>query len=285
MNLIWKEHIKNIAVIIVGSLLFALGINAFIIPAEFGEGGVIGTTIILYYLYGWSPGIANLIINSILIIIGYKFLSKKTVIYTCIAVACYSFFLQYTQGFALHSDELIINMVFGGLFVGVGIGLIMRVGGTTAGSTILAKLTNKYLGLNVSYSLLFFDLIVVFASYFIIGIEKVLLTIMMLYIATKAMERVIEGFSPKKAIMVISEKSSEIAQEVTKVMDRGVTVLDGHGYYTKQQKEVLYIVISSQEVVKFKSIVHKIDKNAFLTIHDVRDVFGEGFIDLAKAHD
>lgn len=276
---------KDIIVIIIGSLLFALGINTFIIPAEFGEGGVIGVTIILYYLYEWSPGLINIMINSVLLIIGYKFLSKKTIIYTVIAVACYSLFLEITKNLVLQTDQLIINMVFGGLFVGVGIGLIIRVGGTTAGTTILARMTNKYLGWNISYSLLFFDLIVVFASSFIIGVEKVLLTVIMLYIATKAMEYVIEGFSPRKAVMVISEKSLEIAEEVTKKMDRGVTVLDGHGYYTKQKKEVLYIVINSQEVVKFKSIVTEIDKNAFITIHDVRDVFGEGFIELAKVND
>lgn len=280
-----KNYMKDIAVIIIGSLLFALGINTFIIPAEFGEGGVIGVTIILYYLYEWSPGLINVLINSVLLVIGYKFLSKKTVIYTVIAVACYSFFLETTKGIVLQTDQVIISMVFGGLFVGVGIGLIIRVGGTTAGTTILARMTNKYLGWNISYSLLFFDLIVVFASYFIIGAEKVLLTVIMLYIATKAMEYVIEGFSPRKAVMVISEKSLEIAEAVTKKMDRGVTVLDGQGYYTKQKKEVLYIVINNQEVMKFKSIVTEIDKHAFITIHDVRDVFGEGFIELSKAHD
>src|SRR5699024_764736 len=104
--------------------------------------------------------------------------------------------------------------VFAGLLGGVGIGLIIRVGGTSAGTTILASITKKYLDWNVSYGLLFFDLIIVFASYFVIGMEKLLLTIIMLYIATKSMQFIIEGFSMKKAVTIISRKPTEIAQQV-----------------------------------------------------------------------
>ncbi|HAU34357.1 MAG TPA: hypothetical protein DCW76_08495, partial [Lysinibacillus sp.] len=160
---------------------------------------------------------------------------------------------------------------------------IIRVGGTTAGSTILARITNKYLGWSISYGLLFFDLIVAFSSYFIIGAEALMLTIIMLYVGTKVMEFVIEGVNPKKAVTIISKKPEDIAGQVTAYMNRGVTVLSGHGYYTKEQKEILYIVISKQEVVKLKKIVKEVDKDAFIAIHDVRDVFGEGFIELAKS--
>ncbi len=161
--------------------------------------------------------------------------------------------------------------------------MIIRVGGTTAGSTILARITHKYLGWSISYGLLFFDLIVAFSSYFIIGVEKLMLTIIMLYIGTKVMEFVIEGVNPKKAVTIISNQPDLIAQQVITLMDRGVTVFSGHGYYTKNQKDILYIVISKQEVVKLKRIVKKVDLNAFIAIHDVRDVFGEGFIDISKA--
>ncbi|GAA0404963.1 YitT family protein [Paenibacillus motobuensis] len=277
-----KKRIADIATIIVGAFLFALAVNLFVIPNEFGEGGVTGVTIILYYLFQWSPSIVNIIINGLLLIVGYKFLDRQTTVYTILAVAFNSLFLHLTEGWTIASHELTINAVFAGVLVGTGIGLIVRVGGTTAGTVILARIANKFLDWNISYALLFFDLIVAFSSYFIIGPEKLMLTIVALYVGTKVMDFIIEGLNPKKAIMIISEKQNDIAEMVITEMDRGVTVLSGHGYYTKNPKEVLYIVISKQEVSTLKKIVKSIDQAAFLTIHDVRDVFGEGFLDISK---
>ncbi|CAM4229533.1 YitT family protein [Bacillus cereus] len=278
-----KKRTTDIIFIIIGAFLFALGVNLFVIPNEFGEGGVTGITIITYYLFEWSPGLVNLILNAILLIVGYKFLNKVTTIYTIIAVVTNSLFLHLTEGWNIASNEMLVNAIFGGVFIGCGIGLIIRVGGTTAGTTILARMTHKYLGWSISYGLLFFDLIVAFSSYFIIGAEKLMLTIIMLYVGTKVMEFVIEGLNPKKAITIISDKPNEIAEQVTTLMDRGVTVYSGHGYYTKTPKDILYIVINKQEVMKLKRIVQSTDPSAFIAIHDVRDVFGEGFVDISKA--
>ncbi|WP_226003268.1 YitT family protein [Paenibacillus sp. BJ-4] len=277
-----KKRIADIAFIILGAFFFALAVNLFVIPNEFGEGGVTGVTIILYYLFQWSPSIVNLVINGLLLIIGYKFLDARTTLYTVIAVAFNSLFLHLTADWQIDSHELTINAVFAGVLVGIGIGLIVRVGGTTAGTVILARIANKYLDWNISYALLFFDLIVAFSSYFIIGPEKLMLTIVILYVGTKVMDFMIEGLNPKKAVMIISEYQDKIAEMVITQMDRGVTVLSGHGYYTKNPKEVLYIVISKQEVSALKKIVKAIDTAAFITIHDVRDVFGEGFLDISK---
>ncbi|MDY8093444.1 YitT family protein [Paenibacillus polymyxa] len=277
-----KKCIADIAFIILGAFFFALAVNLFVIPNEFGEGGVTGVTIILYYLFQWSPSIVNLVINGLLLIVGYKFLDKRTTLYTIIAVAFNSLFLHLTVNWRIDSHEPTINAVFAGVLVGAGIGLIVRVGGTTAGTVILARIANKYLDWNISYGLLFFDLIVAFSSYFIIGPEKLMLTIVILYVGTKVMDFMIEGLNPKKAVMIISEHQDKIAEMVITKMDRGVTVLSGHGYYTKNPKEVLYIVISKQEVSALKKIVKAIDTAAFITIHDVRDVFGEGFLDISK---
>lgn len=277
-----KKRIIDFLFIVIGSFIFALAVNIFVIPNELGEGGVTGLTIIAYYLYGWSPALVNLVLNGFLLIVGYKFLSKTTTIYTIIATLFNSLFLHLTVNWSIASDEIVVNTIFAGVLMGIGIGLILRVGGTTAGSAILASITNKYLGWSISYGLLFFDLIVVFSSYFVIGAEKLMLTILMLYIATKVMEFIIEGLNVKKAVTIISTEPNQIAQQVNDIMQRGVTVYSGHGYYTKDQKDILYVVIGSQEVVKLKKIVKKVDADAFIAIHDVRDVFGKGFMEMAK---
>ncbi|MNO34626.1 hypothetical protein D3C76_246660 [compost metagenome] len=277
-----KKLTHDLFYLVLGAFLFALAVNVFVIPNELGEGGVTGVSIILYYVFQWSPSLVNLIVNALLLIFGYRFLDKKMIIYTIIAVLLNSVFLHLTHDWNIQSDELIVNAIFGGILVGTGIGLIIRVGGSTAGTTILAKIANKYLHWNISYALLFFDLIVVFSSFFIIGTEKLMLTIIMLYVGTKVMDFIIEGLNPKKAVTIISMQQDKIAEQVNLIMDRGVTVLQGKGYYSQEPKEVLYIVISKQEVSTLKKIVENADKDAFLTIHDVRDVFGEGFVELSK---
>ena len=143
-------------------------------------------------------------------------------------------------------------------------------------------MTHKYLGWSISYGLLFFDLIVAFSSYFIIGAEKLMLTIIMLYVGTKVMEFVIEGLNPKRPLRLFLINQMKL-RKVTSLMGRGVTVYSGHGYYTKTPKDILYVVINKQEVVKLKRIVQTTDPAAFIAIHDVRDVFGEGFVDISKA--
>ncbi|WP_256759409.1 YitT family protein [Cohnella sp. WQ 127256] len=277
-----KKRIVDILVIIAGALIFALAINLFVIPNELGEGGVTGATIIFYYLFEWSPGLLSFILNAILLLVGYRFLDKTTTVYTIVAVIFLSLFLYITEGWTIDSDELMVNAIFGGIFSGVGIGMIIRVGGTTAGSTIVARMMSKFWDWNVSYALLLVDLIVVFASYFIIGMQSMMLTIVMLYIATKVMDFIIEGLNTKKAVTIVSKEQNKIAEQVNVLMERGVTVIYGRGHYTNSPKEILYIVISKQEVSMLKKIVKSIDKEAFITIHDVRDVFGEGFVDLAK---
>jgi uncharacterized membrane-anchored protein YitT (DUF2179 family) len=276
-----KKSLTELLYIVVGSFLFALSINLFVLPSNLGEGGVTGTTVILYYIFHWSPGITSFILNGILILVGYKFLDKTTTLYTIVATIFISVFLELTKSWTVDSNELILNSLAGGVLTGVGIGIIFRAGGTSAGSAILAKLTNKYLNWNVSYSLLFFDAIVVFASWFIIGTKGLILTILMLYVATKVMNFIIEGMSSKRAVTVISNNYSEIAEKVNNEMDRGVTVLTGYGYYTKKKKDILFIIISKQEITQLRKIIKEVDSGAFITVQDVRDVFGEGFVTLS----
>jgi uncharacterized membrane-anchored protein YitT (DUF2179 family) len=272
-----KKTIAEIFLIVLGSFLFGLSVNIFVIPNHLGEGGVTGISIILYRLFEWAPSITSFILNGFLMVIGYKFLNKTTTIYTVIAVTCISLSLYLTESWAIDSNQVFLNSIFAGIFTGAGLGFILRAGGTSAGTTILAKMTNKFFGWNISYGLLFFDLIVVFSSYFIIGTEGLMFTIIMLYIATKVTDFIIEGLNTKRAITIISKSYEEIAKSVNEEMNRGVTVLTGYGYYTKNRKNILYIIISKQEFTRLRKIVTSIDKDAFVSVHDVRDVFGEGF--------
>ena len=273
-----NKNIKNILLVILGSFIFSAGVNAFIISGNLGEGGVTGIAIVLYYAFHISPALTNFVANAILIVIGYKFLSKKSTILTIIATVLISVFLSLTESWHVETGNVIINAVFGGTSVGLGIGIIVLAGGTTAGTTILARIANKYLDVSTAYALLFFDLIVVAISLTVLPLSKALVTVISLYIGTKVMDYVIEGRNTKKAMTIISSKPEEVAKAIDEQVGRGLTILNGHGYYSREEKDVLYVVVAKTQVTRAKRIIKKIDKNAFLVIHDVRDVYGNGFL-------
>ncbi|WP_050613399.1 YitT family protein [Bacillus testis] len=273
-----KTYARELFMIMVGSFLFAIAVNSFIIAGNLAEGGVTGVTIVLYYLFQWPPSVMNLLINSVLLVIGYKFLDRKTILYTIIFIIFSSIFLSLTESWGVHTDNVFINCIFGGIFMGAGIGVIVRAGGTSAGSTILAKIASKYLHWNISYALLFFDLIIVIGSTYVIGLEKMLVTIVSLFIATKVMDYMIEGLDTKKSITIISDKHGEIAKEVSGKINRGLTIIKGKGYYSNRDRDILYVVIRKQELTYLRKIVEGIDEDAFIIVHDVRDVLSKNFI-------
>lgn len=256
-----KRTIRDILLVIAGSFIFSAGVNAFIISGNLGEGGVTGIAIVLYYAFHLSPAITNFVVNAVLIIIGYKFLSKRSMYLTVVATILMSIFLDLTDSWHVHTGNVIVNAVFGGTCVGVGIGLVVLAGGTTAGTVILARIVNKYLDISTPYALLFFDLLVVLISLTQISLNKVLVTIISLYIGTKVMEYVIEGLNTKKAMTIISSTPDEVAKAIDEQVGRGLTILNGHGYYTRKEKDVLYVVISKTQVSRAKRIIRNIDKN------------------------
>ena len=273
-----NKTIRDIILVMIGSFIFSAGINAFVISGNLGEGGVTGIAIVLYYAFHISPGITNFVLNAILIIVGYKYLSKRSTYLTIFATVLISIFLSLTETWHVETGNIVINAVFGGTCVGLGIGIIVLAGGTTAGTVILARIVNKYLDISTPYALLFFDLIVVLISLTEIPLVKCLVTVMSLYIGTKVMEFVIEGLNTKKAMTIISSRPNEVAKAIDQQVGRGLTILNGHGYYTREEKDVLYVVISKTQVSRAKRIIKNIDENAFLVIHDVRDVYGNGFL-------
>src|SRR5699024_6298295 len=202
---ITQQTLINLATVIFGSFIFSIGVNTFMIAGNLGEGGVTGIAIILLYAFDISPAISTFVLNALLLAVGFKFLSKRSMYYTILVVFLMSFFLWMTETWQIETDEILINTVFVGMFVGLGIGLIIRIGATTAGTTIVAQIANKYIDVNVSYALLLCDMIVITIGISVMTFEQVLLTVIALYIAAKEIDFIIEGINPNKAIIIISE--------------------------------------------------------------------------------
>jgi uncharacterized membrane-anchored protein YitT (DUF2179 family) len=273
-----KINVKKTLLILIGSIIFSLGINYFAIPNQLSEGGVIGITIVLYYIFGWSPGIMSFVLNSILFIIGYKFLDRQMMFYTILGSFLSSFSLWLTEdiGNPVHTDTL-LSPLYAGLFVGAGIGIILRTGATMGGTQILASIMNQYFGWSMAKGILIFDLIIIGGSVFVIGQEKAMLTVVAVYVGVKVIDFFVDGMNVRKAVTIISDDSETVLEQINTNLTRGVTVLQGHGGYTKNQKKVLFAVVDKQEMIKLQRIVNKVDPEAFVVIHDVRGAFGGGF--------
>ncbi|MBF7024003.1 YitT family protein [Staphylococcus kloosii] len=280
MKKLFKDHYKNVLFCIIGSFINALGVSFFILGANMGDGGTIGISLALKYTLGFSPAISSLIINTLVIIVGWKFLSKATAVYTFITNTALSVFLRFTEDFNLGIHDFIISSVFGGVFIGIGCGFIIAAGSTAGGTSVIAKMLNKYFDIKTSKGIFILDGLVVLSFLLVLPLKNVLFTIIMLFITERATSFIIEGFNPKKAVTVISSKSEDISNAINSFTGRGSTLLNGKGGYGKTETSMLYVVVPQSQVTRVKRMVSEIDENAFLVIHDVRDVLGNGFMNM-----
>lgn len=273
--------IQNIIGILIGSAIFSFGFVHFNMQNQLGEGGFSGITLILYFTLNWDPALMNLLLNIPMFIIGWRLLGKKSFIYTIIGTISVSVFLKIFQIYEVDmnlQDDLFLVSLFAGVFVGIGLGIVFRFGGTTGGVDILARLANKYLGWSMGKTMFGFDFFVIILSWItFLDARSMMYTLVAVYVGGRVIDLVQEGAYSAKGAFIISVKSDEIANLITNNMERGVTVFDGHGHFTKEHRDVLYCVIGRNELVRLKNIVHGIDPHAFVSIMDVRDVTGEGF--------
>lgn len=270
-------HTRNILTILVGAFIAAIGINYFAIPNQLAEGGLTGIALLLNYSFGLPPGWIILVLNIPLFIIGYKVFGKQTLFYTLIGTTALSFFIEWTSNVGAPREDVLLAALYTGVLVGIGLGLIFRVGGTTGGVDIIARLMHKYFGWSMGKTMFVFDFFVILVSTKIIGLDKAMYTLVVVFVGARVIDFVVEGLNASKAATIISNAAVLLADEITKKMGRGVTFLQGKGAYTGAEKNVVYIVLAPNEIPKLKQIVHDADPYAFMVIHDVRDVYGEGF--------
>lgn len=275
-----QEHYKNVLFCLIGSFINALGVNLFIIGANMGDDGTIGIALALKYTLGFSPAISSLIINTLVIIIGWKFLSKWTAVYTFITNTSLSLFLDLTSSWHLGLHDFIISAVFGGVFIGIGSGFIIAANSTSGGTSVVAKMLNKYFDVKTSQGIFILDGIVVLSFLLVLPVKNVLFTVIMLFITERATAFIVEGFNPKKAVTVISSENEKISDAINSFTGRGSTLLNGKGGYGKTETSMLYVVVPQSQVTRVKRMISEIDDNAFLVIHDVRDVLGNGFMNV-----
>ena len=274
-------RLKNILFILLGSAIFAFGLVHFNIQNKLAEGGFTGITLILYFLFDIDPSYSNLALNIPLFFLGWKLLGKKAFYYTVIGTVALSVFLWIFQRYQMTINlegDLFLAALFAGVFIGIGLGIIFRYGGTTGGVDIIARLAHKYIGWSMGKTMFMFDAVVIGVSLITyLEYREAMYTLVAVFVAARVIDFMQEGAYSARGAMIISESHEEIASVINEKMDRGVTVLRGHGSFTKQDREVLYCVVGKNEIVRLKNIITSVDPHAFVSVTVVHDVLGEGF--------
>ncbi len=271
--------VRKLFFIVLGNLFCALAFNLFFIPSKLLSGGVGGLGIMIQYLTGIPSGIPVFIINLPIFIIGSRMVDKEFVTYAFISTFVFSFLLTITNGIGKFFviDDVLLGAIFGAVFNGVGMGLMFRNRTCQGGLDIIAAILKKKYNINIGTGLMAVNTVIISLSSILFGYKSAMYTLIALFVGYKILDKVQTGFNVKKNILIVSDKSEELAEAIIQRIHRGVTFLEGIGGYTKENKKVIYCIVTSSETVKLKNIVEEIDPKAFLTINDVVEVRGSSF--------
>jgi uncharacterized membrane-anchored protein YitT (DUF2179 family) len=264
----------NTTLIVLGILSAGMGLKGFLMSSRFIDGGVTGVSMLLADVLGAPLAILILVINLPFIALGYRQLGWKFAIKSALAIAGLSLCLAFIKFPDVTPDKL-LTAVFGGFFIGAGIGLAIRGGAVLDGTEIAALLVSKSSHhLKVGDVILILNIFIFAAAAFFLGIESALYSILTYFAASKTIDFLIHGLEEYTAIIIISEKSEDIRQAIIQVLSRGVTVYKGRGGRSDAEQDILYCVVTRLEIGKVKSLVREMDETAFILTHPLSDAEG-----------
>lgn len=273
--------------ILLGSLVQALAMRMFLIPALLVSGGISGIAQIVNHFTDWPIGLMVFLGNIPLFLLGWRNLGGRRFMFrTIAAIAAFSFFTDFLALFfppAGMTDDLVLNSIYGGVALGIGLGLVYLGQGTSGGSDILGRILNRRLGISISQAYLVTDTLVVLAGGLAFDWERALYGLVVIYVSGLAAEMVSEGTGVYRSVMIVTNRPEDVSGKILTVLERGVTVLPGTGAYTGQPRPVLYCVVTRSEVNQLKTLVLEADPAAFMVIGVAHEALGEGFLPL-KPH-
>ena len=277
---IWNE-VKDYTIITLGLMCYTFGWTAFLVSNESVTGGVTGLSAIVYFGTNIPVPVSYFAINGILLIaairvIGWQYCIRSIfgVVMTTIQLSIWAYYIKEP----LIKDEPFMSCIIGGIMLGVGIGLAFTRNGSTGGTDIIAAIINKYKPITLGRSILYCDLLIISSSYMLFhDLEKILFGFVVLAVSTYSCDLLINGIRQSIQLLIFSEKYEEIADHINRDINRGVTILDGMGWYSKQPKKVIVVLAKRTESTSIFRLVKQIDSHAFISQSNVIGVYGEGF--------
>jgi len=281
-----RNLVRDYVMLVVGTLIMSAGFAYFLIPAKLTSGGVSGLAIVMHYEWGLPIGPVTFVLNVPLLVAGYRFLGGlRFTVRTLVSVAIFSAVVDpmaHLVRLPLTHDAFLASL-YGGVTIGIGLGLVFGCGATTGGTTIIARLLQNALHGRLGMIEVAVDGVVVAITGLAFGPELALYSLVGLFVSGKTIDWAIEGSSGERLALIVSEASDEICGRITHDLERGVTVLEGRGGYTGVGRPVLMCVIARAEEPMLRSLVHTADPLAFMVVSAASTVLGEGFTPLSSA--
>ncbi|MGE5591452.1 MAG: YitT family protein [Bacillota bacterium] len=263
--------------IVLGSVLVALGLSAFIVPNKIVDGGVTGLSILIHYLTGIPIGWLILTINIPIFLMGIRYVGWRFGLRSLLGVVAISLAVEVTARVPAVTHDLLLASVFGGLVGGIGMGLVLRSQGSLGGTDILAVVFSHLMGFTVGELLLGIDVLILATAAIVFDVERAMYALITIFVASRLVDAVQEGLNHTKTVLIISDQAEAIAGRILTELERGVTYLNGQGAYSGEAKRVIYTVITRAEIARVRAIVWELDRDAFVTVSDAHEVLGEGF--------
>jgi uncharacterized membrane-anchored protein YitT (DUF2179 family) len=268
---------RRIFFMIIGTILVSIGLEIFLVPNHIIDGGIVGISIIVSHLSGFPIGIFLVVLNLPFVLLGYKQIGKTFAISTTFSVILMSIGTTLLHPVQALTIDPLLAAVFGGIILGVGVGLVIRSGGSLDGTEIVAILFSKKMAFSVGEIVMFFNFFILGSAGFVFGWDRAMYSLIAYFIAFKMIDITIEGLDQSKSVWIISDEYEKIGDSITSRLGRGVTYLKGEGAFTGDDKKVIFSVITRLEEAKLKSIVDDLDPKAFLAIGNIHDVKGGRF--------
>ena len=272
-----RQILQRGILITIGAILMSIGLEVFLVPNNVIDGGITGISIMLSYITGWKLGVFLFVLNLPFFFIGYKQIGKTfalSTLYGIVVLSITSIFLHHVPAF---TQDILLASIFGGMIVGVGVGIVIRYGGSLDGTEILAILASKKLPFSVGEIIMFFNLFIFACAGFVYTWDRAMYSVLAYYVAFKTMDIIIAGLDESKFVWIISDEFREIGDAILHRLGRGVTYLSGEGAFSGDDKKVIFCVINRLEEAKLKDIVKDFDSSAFLAIGDIAEVRGGRF--------
>lgn len=269
-----KQWIGPLFFITVGAVIAAFALEEFLVPFTILDGGVVGVSMIVSQLTGLPLGVLTIVLNIPFMIVGYKRLGKRFLIKAVYAMVTFSVFLGVFEDMKAVTEQEILVVVFGGVLLGVGVGLILRHGGCLDGTEIVAMLLSHKTEFSVGQIVLFFNIIIYGVAGFLFGPDRALYSLLTYFITSKIIDMVENGMEQGKSVMIITDHGKDIADAIYSQLGRTCTQMEGKGMVSNGIKTVLYCVITRVEVPAIKKIINDADVSAFMTISDVSEIVG-----------
>jgi uncharacterized membrane-anchored protein YitT (DUF2179 family) len=270
-----KTVIWNLALITAGSVICAIAINGILIPQQFISGGVTGLAMFIHYLLPlFSVGVVYFILNIPIYVLGWKFVGRRFFLYSIAGLIIFSATVTWLH-LTIPIRDKFLSALLAGIISGIGAGIILRSLGSAGGLDILSIILIKKFSMRLGSSILAFNCILLLVFAFIFSIEAALYALIFIFVSSKLVDIVVTGLSQRKTAVIISDAWNEISNEIINTLQRGVTSVPGRGAYSGQEKHILYVVITFQELGRLKQLVRQIDPKAFVVISDTLEVMGQ----------